>query len=174
MSISLCLEEKMNSLNSILIEGNVVRAPVMRETPRGSQVCTFSLASNRFYRQDDQTEQETSFFEIETWSKLAEICHTNCGKGRGIRVVGRLKQDRWVGADGKNYSKIKVVGEHIEFKPIFKGKSDVKPDLEESSEIEKLALEASVSPDLSNLIGDSIEESIEESEVSQDENIAVF
>ena len=43
----------------------------------------------------------------------------NGAKGRGVRVVGRLKQDRWVGKDGKNYSKVKVVAEHIEFKPKF-------------------------------------------------------
>lgn len=113
----------MNSLNSILIEGNVVRDPVIRETPRGSVVCNFSLASNRFYKQDDEFEQETSFFEVESWAKLAEACGKNCGKGRGVRVVGRLKQDRWTGTDGKNYSKIKVVAEHIEFKPQFKNKT---------------------------------------------------
>lgn len=113
----------MNSLNSILIEGNVVRDPIIRETPRGSVVCNFSLASNRFYKQDDEFEQETSFFEVESWSKLAEACGKNCGKGRGVRVVGRLKQDRWTGNDGKNYSKIKVIAEHIEFKPQFKNKT---------------------------------------------------
>lgn len=113
----------MNSLNSILIEGNIVRDPVIRETPRGSVVCNFSLASNRFYKQDDEFEQETSFFEVESWAKLAEACGKNCGKGRGVRVVGRLKQDRWTGTDGKNYSKIKVIAEHIEFKPQFKNRT---------------------------------------------------
>lgn len=115
----------MNALNSILIEGNVVRDPIIRETPRGSVVCNFSIASNRFYKQDDEYEQETSFFEVESWAKLAEACGKNCGKGRGVRVVGRLKQDRWTGTDGKNYSKIKVVAEHVEFKPQFKTKSSV-------------------------------------------------
>lgn len=110
----------MNSLNSILIEGNVVRDPIIKETPRGSTVCSFSIASNRFYKQDDGFEQETSFFEVESWSKLAESCSKNCGKGRGVRVVGRLKQDRWVGSDGKNFSKIKVIADHVEFKPRFK------------------------------------------------------
>jgi len=113
----------MNSLNSILIEGNVVRDPTLKETPRGSIVCNFSIASNRFYKQDDQFEQETSFFEVESWAKLAEACEKNCGKGRGVRVVGRLKQDRWTGTDGKNYSKIKVIAEHVEFKPQFKNKA---------------------------------------------------
>jgi len=113
----------MNALNSILIEGNVVRDPLIKETPRGSVVCNFSIASNRFYKQDDEMEQETSFFEVESWSKLAEACSKNCGKGRGVRVVGRLKQDRWTGTDGKNYSKVKVIAEHVEFKPQFKNRT---------------------------------------------------
>ena len=61
---------------------------------------------------------------METWSNLAKLCGENGAKGRGVRVVGRIKQDRWVGTDGKNYSKVKVVAEHVEFKPIFK---NVKP-----------------------------------------------
>ena len=52
----------MNALNSILVEGNVVRDPVLKETPRGTPVCSFSIASNRSYKQDDDYEQETSFF----------------------------------------------------------------------------------------------------------------
>lgn len=110
----------MHNLNSLIIEGNVVRDPVIKATPRGTPLCLFSIASNRFFKQDDQTTQETSFFDVETWSRLAELCQENCTKGRGVRVVGRLKQDRWVGTDGKRYSKIKVVAEHIEFKPVFK------------------------------------------------------
>lgn len=154
----------MNSLNSILIEGNVVRDPVMRETPRGSLVCTFSLASNRFYRQDEETEQETSFFEVETWSKLAEVCSKNCGKGRGIRVVGRLKQDRWTGSDGKNYSKIKVVAEHVEFKPQFKNAQD--------SSGKDAAPADSENESLAQLAADAA--SLAESIVSEEEALAVF
>lgn len=113
----------MNALNSILVEGNVVRDPVLKETPRGTPVCSFSIASNRSYKQEDEYEQETSFFEVESWSKLAEQCGKYCAKGRGVRVVGRLKQDRWTGTDGKNYTKIKIVAEHVEFKPQFKDKN---------------------------------------------------
>jgi single-strand DNA-binding protein len=52
----------MNNLNSILIEGNMVREPVLRATPRGTSVCTFSLASNRYFKQDSGMEKEVSFF----------------------------------------------------------------------------------------------------------------
>ena len=110
----------MHNLNSLIIEGNVVRDPVIKATSKGTQLCLFSIASNRFFRQDEKNSQETSFFDVETWSSLAELCGENCKKGRGVRVVGRLKQDRWIGTDGKQYSKVKVVAEHIEFKPQFK------------------------------------------------------
>jgi len=117
----------MNNLNSILIEGTLVRDPVLRQTPKGKAICKFSLASNRFYKQDDGMEKEVSFFEVEAWSKLGESCNEKGRKGRGVRVVGRLKQDRWNGADGKPQSRVLIVAEHVEFRPEFKkGKEEEK------------------------------------------------
>jgi single-strand DNA-binding protein len=110
----------MNNLNSILIEGNLVRDPLLRSTPKGTQVCTLSLASNRYYKQETGFEKEVSFFDVETWSRLAEACYAKGKKGRGVRVVGRLKQDRWTGPDGKSHSKVTIVAEHVEFRPEFK------------------------------------------------------
>lgn len=110
----------LSNLNSIIIEGNLVKDPLLRTTPNGHQVCTFGLASNRFYRQNDQTEKEVSFFDVETWSKLAQTCGDVLKKGRGVRVVGRLKQERWVDQAGKNVQRVKIVAEHVEFKPQFK------------------------------------------------------
>jgi single-strand DNA-binding protein len=109
----------MNNLNSILIEGNLVRDPNYRATTRGTPLCTFSLASNRFYKQDTGFEKEVSFFDVETWAKLAENCKNLGRKGRGVRVVGRLKQDRWTDADGKPHSRVTIVAEHVEFRPEF-------------------------------------------------------
>jgi len=79
-----------------------------------------SLASNRYYKQDSGFEKEVSFFDVETWAKLAEACYAKGRKGRGVRVVGRLKQDRWSGPDGKAHSRITIVAEHVEFRPEFK------------------------------------------------------
>jgi single-strand DNA-binding protein len=110
----------MNNLNSILIEGNLVRDPLFRSTAKGTPVCTFCLASNRFFKQDTGLEKEVSFFDVETWAKLAENCYNLGHKGRGVRVVGRLKQERWNGADGKPRSKVTIVAEHVEFRPEFK------------------------------------------------------
>jgi single-strand DNA-binding protein len=123
----------MNNLNSILIEGNLVRDPLLRSTPKGTQVCTLNLASNRYYKQDTGYEKEVSFFNVETWAKLAEACYNKGRKGRGVRVVGRLKQDRWNGSDGKQHSKISIVAEHVEFRPEFKKGEAARPDLAETA-----------------------------------------
>lgn len=110
----------MNNLNSILLEGNLVRDPDLKSTPSGTPVCTFSVASNRWYKQNDQLEKEVSFFDVEAWSKLAQTCGDTLKKGRGVRVVGRLKQDRWNDGEGKSHNKVKIVAEHVEFKPQMK------------------------------------------------------
>ncbi len=106
----------MNELNSMLLEGNVVRDAVLKKTPKGTSVCTFSVASNRYYTSGNTPVKETSYFDVETWGKLAETCGTSCTKGRRVRIVGRMKQDRWVGSDGKNHSRLMLVAEHVEFK----------------------------------------------------------
>jgi single-strand DNA-binding protein len=110
----------MNNLNSVLIEGNLVRSPEFRTTAKGTPLCTFALASNRCYKQNDDVTKEVSFFDVECWSKLAETVNNLGHKGRGVRVVGRLKQERWNDADGKMHAKITIIAEHIEFRPEVK------------------------------------------------------
>ena len=122
----------MNNLNSILIEGTLVRNPAVRTTPKGTAVCNFSIASNRFFRQDDSIEKEVSFFDVEAWAKLADACGNLGRKGRGVRVVGRLKQDRWAGNDGKQHSRVSIVAEHVEFRPDFKKEKERETVFEEA------------------------------------------
>jgi single-strand DNA-binding protein len=125
----------MNNLNSILIEGNLVKDPEMSHTPKGTAFCKFAIASNRFYKMDEEYQKEVSFFTIQTWAKLAEICSEYLKKGRGIRVVGRLKQDRWTGTDGKGKSRIEIIAEHVEFKPDFRTKDKTATSAEQKDEL---------------------------------------
>jgi single-strand DNA-binding protein len=107
----------MNSLNSILVEGNLVKDPNTKTMPSGNQVCDFILATNRFYKSGEEGfEKEVSYFDVEAWARLGTACSQNLRKGRGVRVVGRLKQDRWVDPEGKQRAKVKIVAEHVEFK----------------------------------------------------------
>jgi single-strand DNA-binding protein len=108
----------MNNLNSILIEGHLTKEPVYTTTAKGVPVCTFTIRSNRFFKQDSKIEKEESFFIVETWGKLAKNCANLGHEGRGARMVGRLKQDRWNDADGKPHSKVFIIAEHVEWRPV--------------------------------------------------------
>ncbi|WP_321992748.1 single-stranded DNA-binding protein [Marispirochaeta aestuarii] len=62
----------------------------------------------------------------ETWADTAETRAKVLKKGRGVRIFGRLKQDRWEDAEGKTQYRIKIVADRVEFRPQFNktGKSD--------------------------------------------------
>ena len=60
--------------------------------------------------------------ELKYTQEGAEVCGEHLEKGRGVRVVGRLKQDRWTSPEGQTRSKVSIVAEHVEFKPQPKGK----------------------------------------------------
>ena len=128
----------MNQLNSIIVEGNVVRKPEILKTTSGFKICKIPIAVNRFYKnQNGEGVNEVSYFDIETYKTLADACEKNCDKGRGMRVVGRLKQNRWKSADGKMNSKISIIAEHIEFKPRFSKKDDSAENLNAIAEANK-------------------------------------
>lgn len=105
------------------MEGNLTRTPNLAHTGKGTSVCNFSIASNRFFKSDEETVQEVSYIDVEAWAKLGEICAEKLDKGRGVRVVGRLKQDRWEDHEGKLHSRHKIVAEHVEFQPQRKQKN---------------------------------------------------
>ena len=105
----------MNQINSVILEGNIVRDPVLKEV-KDTSVCTFKIANDRFYKKDSKIEKETGFFEIEAWGKLAETISRLGHKGRGVRITGYLKQDRWDGMDGKPRSKVIIVALNVELR----------------------------------------------------------
>ncbi len=112
----------MNSLNSILLEGNLTRDPESKTLPSGTQVCSFSVASDRFYKQNEILEKEVSYFDVEAWSLLGQACAENLKEGRGVRVVGRIanrKDSIAVDGNGTEYTPVYIVAEHVEFKPSF-------------------------------------------------------
>ncbi|MBO4629796.1 MAG: single-stranded DNA-binding protein [Treponema sp.] len=106
----------MNQLNSIILEGNVVKKAEFSEPKTGFQVCKFPLAVNRKSKTPEgETKEEVSYFDVETYGEMAESCYKWCDKGLGVRVVGRLKQSRWE-ENNKKHSRVYVVAEHVEYK----------------------------------------------------------
>ncbi len=115
----------MNQLNSIILEGNLVRDAEMVEPAEGFKICKFSIAVNRWYRnKSDQGVEEVSYFDVEVYGKAAEACFKKSTKGRSVRVVGRLKQAKWKDDEGKFFSRVYVIAEHVEYKPAVQKQED--------------------------------------------------
>jgi len=102
----------MNHLNKIIIQGNLVKDPELKDLGN-SQLCKFTLASNRQYK--DQ--EETCFIDIIAWGKLAELCDKYLLKGKPVLIEGRLQQDTWETKDGDKRSKHVIVANEVVFLP---------------------------------------------------------
>lgn len=119
----------------VVIEGNLVRDPEkVLVGSNGRVMGKFSIAVNRYFkRANAEPMEEVMYIGVQVWGGLAEGCLNYLKKGRGVRVVGRLRQERWEDKEGGNREKIIVVAEHVEFKSEKKDKSDVMPEMEEEN-----------------------------------------
>ena len=105
----------MNPLNHYQVEGNITKDPELKQTRGGRTVCNFTVATDRVFGSGVEKKKETSFLEVEAWDELAEKYGRMGKKGRGCRVTGRLKQEKWNAPDGALRSKIVIVAENIEY-----------------------------------------------------------
>ena len=106
----------MASLNKVMIIGNIGNEPEMRFTPNGNPVTSFRVATNRIYTTPDgERRQETDWFTVVAWNKLAEQCNQFLGKGRLVYVEGRLHNRSWEGQDGQKRYRTEVVANRVTF-----------------------------------------------------------
>jgi len=106
----------MPSLNKVIIIGNVGGEPEMRFTPNGKPVTSFRVATNWISTTPDgERRQETEWFSVVAWNKLAEQCNQFLAKGRLVYAEGRLHTRSWESQDGQKRSKLSVVLEGFQF-----------------------------------------------------------
>ena len=107
----------MASFNKVVLVGNLTRDPEIRATPKGTSVCSFSLALNRRYKTESgEDKEEVTFVDIEAYGKQAELIGKYVTKGRPLLVEGRLKLDSWNDkTNGEKRSRLKVVTENFQF-----------------------------------------------------------
>jgi single-strand DNA-binding protein len=103
-------------MNKIIIIGNVGSDPEMRYTPNGSAVTSFSVATNRRYTTSDgQQNEETQWFRVSAWNKLAETCNQYVVKGMKIFVEGRVSSNAWTDKEGQARATIEINCSNVEF-----------------------------------------------------------
>ena len=106
----------MAGLNKVMLIGNVGTDPEMRYTANGNAVTTFRLACNRnFSGADGERREETEWFTVVTWNKLAETCSQFLQKGSRAFVEGRLKTRSWEGPDGQRRYRTEVIANTVQF-----------------------------------------------------------
>ena len=86
----------MAGLNKIMIIGNLGRDPEMRYLPSGSPVTNFSVAvSRRWKSRDGEDREETEWFNVSCFDRLAEVANQYLSKGKQVFVEGRLSSRSW-------------------------------------------------------------------------------
>jgi single-strand DNA-binding protein len=128
--------------HTIIIAGHLGRDPEMRYTPSGQPVTTFSVASTRRWTgQDGQPQEETIWFRVSAFGKLAETCNQFLTKGRPVLVEGRLRPDdrgnprTWVGQDGMVRASYDVTAITVRF--LGRREEAAAPVVEEIAEYEE-------------------------------------
>lgn len=104
-------------LNKALIYGNLTRDPELKSLPSGMQVCSFSLATNRVYKDRDGARQEsTDYHNIVVFGRQAETSAQYLKKGAGVFVEGRLQTRSW-DKDGAKQYRTEIVADRVQFGP---------------------------------------------------------
>ena len=100
-----------------IICGNLTRDPELRATPNGAQVCSFSVAVNRVYRDASGANREdVSYIDCTAWGKTGETIAQYAKKGTGMLVSGRLEQRSWDDkATGAKRSRVEIIVEDFNF-----------------------------------------------------------
>lgn len=107
----------------VILIGNLGGDPQMRYTPEGTPVTSFSVATNRRWSNSDGTTgEETVWWRVSAWGKLAETCNQYLAKGRQVYVEGQMRPDRttggprvWTGNDGTPRASYEVTALTVKF-----------------------------------------------------------
>ena len=104
----------VRGLNRVQIIGHLGRDPELRHTPAGAAVANFTVAVNRTRRdQAGQLVEETEWFRVVAWDKLAETCQQYLAKGDPVYVEGRLQSRKYTDREGIERTAVELVASEM-------------------------------------------------------------
>ena len=113
------------NLNKVFVLGNLTKDPELRQTAGGQAVCSFAIATNRFYKDAAGTrQQQAEFHNIVAWGRQAEIIHQYLKKGSILLVEGRLQTRSWQDQQGAKHWRTEIIADQIQLGPRTGGGSD--------------------------------------------------
>ncbi|MDD5606554.1 MAG: single-stranded DNA-binding protein [Candidatus Pacebacteria bacterium] len=106
------------NLNKIFLIGRLTRDPEVKTTSSGQMVCTFGLATNRVWKNQNKEKQEqTDFHNIVLWQRLAEIASQYLKKGSLVLIEGRIQTRSWDDQSGVKKYRTEIIAENIQMGP---------------------------------------------------------
>lgn len=96
------------TLNRIVIGGNLVRDPELKQTAQGVSVCSISIAVHRIAKED-----KTDFFEVVCWRQGAEYIAKYGRKGDTVVVSGRMQSRDWEDKQGNKRTSWEIVADEV-------------------------------------------------------------
>lgn len=111
-------------VNKAIIYGNLTRDPELRSLPTGNKVTSFSVATNRTWKGQDGTRQESvDFHNVVVFGRQAETVAQYLKKGSGVFVEGRMQTRSWDSGDGVKKYRTEVIADRVQFGPRAGGAS---------------------------------------------------
>ncbi|MFH1546671.1 MAG: single-stranded DNA-binding protein [Patescibacteria group bacterium] len=137
----------MRSVNKVILVGNLTRDPELKSTTGGQAICTFGIATNRQWKDQNGEQRDLAeFHEVTAWSRRAEVCHQILKKGNLIYVEGYLKTRNWLDEETqkKRYRTEVVVDDVIklEKRPLNATAAEFVPTTESETEGKTVPSEA--------------------------------
>lgn len=102
-----------NSLNKVILMGNLTADPEVKMTAQGTSVCSFSLAVNRRFAK--QGEQSVDYINISCWRASAEFVGKYAKKGNSLVVCGSLQTRNYTNSQGQKVYVTEVVADEVSF-----------------------------------------------------------
>lgn len=104
----------MYSLNRATIIGNITRDPELRYTPNGQAVTSFSVATNRRWKNQatNEFQEATEYHDVVAWGKTAEFIANYLKKGNKVYIDGRLQTRGWETPDGVKQRRTEIIVEN--------------------------------------------------------------
>ncbi len=108
-------------INKVILFGNLTRDPEIRALPSGMNVCNFSIATNRVYKDRDGKKQEqTDFHNVVVFGRQADTVNQYLKKGSSAYIEGRMQTRSWE-QDGQKKYRTEVIADSVQFGPRSSG-----------------------------------------------------
>lgn len=106
------------NLNKVFLIGRLTRDPETKNLPSGTQVCSFGLATDRFFfDKEKQKQQQTEFHNVVLFGRLAEIAFQYLKKGSLAMIEGRIRTRSWNDPSGNKRYRTEIIAERMQLGP---------------------------------------------------------